>query len=309
MDSRTVVFLSHSSKDRELADVLARQIEQATGLAGGVFVSSRPTAIESGTTWFDRIIAKLDEAEVLLILLTPGTQNSIWIGFEFGYWWKKKRSNVHILYHPSAPIPAPLDMVQGKLVTDPVQVENVLNQIRKGLGEPAGSRAEATEVVRVAQMMSMPAPERTFQRFAELLDHAKWLKGFIDKQEVWTCEDDVLYQIAIGMDGDEFDEEWTRGFPDPTCSRLPVYLKVDGAVVRELTFVSLDGGRYFVPLPEIRTVSPEERSFYWDTTSLEFRVGRLVGHLHLQDETLETFANKRGIEIIQGSDDINPGQR
>ena len=61
-----------------------------------------------------------------------------------------------------------------------------------------------------------------------------------------------MFQIEIGGRDREFSEEWTRRFPDKMgSSAYPVGLKVQGVEIKELTFVSCDGGRIFVPMPKI----------------------------------------------------------
>jgi hypothetical protein len=75
-------------------------------------------------------------------------------------------------------------------------------------------------------------------------------------------------------------------------------LRVAGATIKQIYFISLDGGRYFVPMPEIRPLPNERRSFYWERNSLLYKVGKLVSTFYHPHESLETFAGRQGIEII-----------
>jgi hypothetical protein len=299
MQNKALIFLSHSSKDEVLAGILANQIETEVGSRAEVFASTRPTAIQSGEDWFDKILESLDKAEILVILLTPSAENCVWVGFEFGYFWKKKnRSNVHTLYHPKATIPNPLGIIQAKLITNPEHVRDFLRQLGHSLGVQPG-RSNVDALIRSAQALTIPSPERTFRKFGELLDQAEWLHGFIDEKEVWTCEEDVLYQIVITYEnGEEFYEEWTRGFPDPTTNRYFVHLDVAGVTIKQISFISLDGGRNFVPMPEIRPLENERRGFYLNKDSFQYKVARLVGRYD-HCETLDEFAVMKGIEIVK----------
>ena len=49
---------------------------------------------------------------------------------------------------------------------------------------------------------------------------------------------------------EDFREPWTQGFPDPSAYSYYVHLQYFGTDLRRYVFVSCDGGRYNVPLPE-----------------------------------------------------------
>ena len=133
----------------------------------------------------------------------------------------------------------------------------------------------------------------------EHLDNSSWFEGFIDNRHIWTCDNDVSYQI---MDPDEeakdFHEEWTENFPDPHAFKYPINLIVGGITIKQISFISIDGGRYFVPLPEIEIGDNRERSFYWNRSSLEYKVGQIISRFYQEDkENLDTFAKETGIKI------------
>jgi hypothetical protein len=80
-----------------------------------------------------------------------------------------------------------------------------------------------------------------------------------------------------------FSEPWTENFPDQRHSgRCPVYLKIGAATVKEITFVSLDGGRVLVPMPRVR-VENRRQIFYWRESSLEFSLGEIIGRFYIHN--------------------------
>ena len=90
-----------------------------------------------------------------------------------------------------------------------------------------------------------------------LLVSSNWKKEYINQREVWIAEDNNTFQIQSGDEGDEFHESWTEMYPDQNTRKYPVYLKIDNSIVKELDFISLDGGRIFVPMPD-RTIEGDE---------------------------------------------------
>jgi hypothetical protein len=169
MASEPLIFLSHSSKDAKLAREIAQQIE--ANLPGfKVFASTRPAAIPSGSQWFDFVIDHLDKAVALVVLLTPLSENSLWVGFEFGYFWKKSgRSNAYFLYHPKATITGPIANIQGTLVTDPEDLKGFFAKLCSDLGTACELKTDFGLIAGMARGLAAPPPERTYRKFIELL--------------------------------------------------------------------------------------------------------------------------------------------
>ncbi len=301
METGPLIFLSHSSKDAELAGEIARQIE--ANLSGfKVFASTRPAAIPSGTEWFDYVIDHLDKAVALVVLLTPLSENSLWVGFEFGYFWKKSsRGKAYFLYHPRATITGPIANIQGAVVTDPEHLEGFLSRLCADLGTVCEIKTDLGLIAGMARGLVIPPPERTYRKFIELLDTAEWREWHLENEVVWTCEEDAFYQIVIPKrDFDEYDsfsEEWTKNFPNPSATRQPVQLKIAGTAIMELPFIYVDGARNFVPMPKIKAEGDEGRSFYWVKNSIEYKVGKIIGYLDI-DRNLESLAARKTMRIL-----------
>ncbi len=158
MSSKTTIFLSHSSGDKELAIELAQQIEREFAGMERVFASSRPDAIPSGTTWLEEVLNNLDCAEVMIILLTKQSENSVWVGFELGYFWKKaNKKDIHVLNHPKAVIPNPLNTFQAKLINDVAQVQDFFTELCKHFGQPFKSQGDIEAITRKAETIVIPS--------------------------------------------------------------------------------------------------------------------------------------------------------
>jgi hypothetical protein len=138
---------------------------------------------------------------------------------------------------------------------------------------------------------------RDLGRFAASLARGPWISRVVSGGETWFLEEDRSYQIRVGSEGEEFREPWTEVYPDKYGSlQYEVHLLIDGVVIEELKFISCDGGRIFVPRPEIK-MRGSERVFYWDRDSVEFRVGEIIGRFYRYG-TLEGVAEKSRIEIV-----------
>jgi hypothetical protein len=150
----------------------------------------------------------------------------------------------------------------------------------------------------LAQLSKQLKPKTTLQDFAELLESSTWSAETVDRSEVWIADADNTFQIVRGERLDAFTEEWTNTHPDPHASSYPVYLKINGIVIKELRFVSVDGGRIFVPMPEVRIVDGE-RQFFWRTSSIEFNVGKVAGSYYIYKDMIG-LARRSKIEVVDG---------
>jgi hypothetical protein len=125
-------------------------------------------------------------------------------------------------------------------------------------------------------------PRTSLADFEAMLQSSQWRAETIADANVWICERDNSFQVVQGESdlNETFTERWTEQFPDQQHSgRCPVYLKIGGTIVKEITFVHLDGGRLLVPLPEVR-VENKKQIFYWRESSAEFKLGEIIGRFY-----------------------------
>ena len=132
-------------------------------------------------------------------------------------------------------------------------------------------------------------------RFEELLAKAKWWRETIGHKEIWINEEDNTFQIEHGDYEGEFRESWLEMYPDPVGAKYPVYLKINNAIIKELTFILCDGGRIFVPMPE-RNFEGKKVIYTWERNSLLFKVCNIIGQYYIYN-TIEGIAQVSKIDI------------
>jgi hypothetical protein len=301
------IFLSHASEDAAFAILLASEIEREFTPNVKVFASSRPNAIPSGTSWLDDVLKNLDKADVLVILITTASESSIWVSFELGYFWKETGGRrIHTLYHPKAKIPNPLNTLQAKLVTDKQQLQDFFQVLCQEIGHPLTNTANLGTLVNSAHSLSKSPPQRSLANFERLLETSEWDEVIDGNRKILLCADDMFFQIVIDWDSrEDFAGEWTRPFPDSkSTKKYPVKLTIAGVTVKVFYFISVDGGRYFIPMPDIGEVHTnksgefESREFIWKRDSLIFKVAEIISEFLGIYSSLEAFATHTGIKII-----------
>src|SRR3990170_371905 len=135
--------------------------------------------------------------------------------------------------------------------------------------------------------------EKNLKNFEKFIETEEWQKEFINNKEIWICQKDNTYQIEHGENDREFKEDWTIGYPDKSSYCSSVYLKIGGVRIKELSFVSLDGGRIFVPVPEIAQEN-DRRIYLWNKNSLEYKIGKVIGTFYIY-ESLEGIGRRSNI--------------
>lgn len=86
MSDKPVIFISHSSKDGEVVQILTQQMELCFAGKVEIFAST----IQPGENWFQKVMEKLNQADAIVTLITPNSVNeSHWVWFELGYFWAR----------------------------------------------------------------------------------------------------------------------------------------------------------------------------------------------------------------------------
>ena len=137
-----------------------------------------------------------------------------------------------------------------------------------------------------------------FTSFEHMLRTAKWRREDIDNDEVWVCEQNNIFQFKRSDDREEFREKWTSVFPDQSGSMFHINLLINGTVVRSLPFVSSDGGRYTLPLPDI-TLIDEEQVFSWYKDDIDVVISEIIGNYYHYD-SIEQVAKLTKVKLARG---------
>jgi hypothetical protein len=102
------VFISHSSVENNLAQLLASWIESKIPDTS-CFCSSRPADLVPGADWLKEIYERSTHSDLCLLMLSPDSASNLWIHFEAGLSLGAKISNkaVPILYGGIVPATMP----------------------------------------------------------------------------------------------------------------------------------------------------------------------------------------------------------
>ena len=92
-----------------------------------------------------------------------------------------------------------------------------------------------------------------------------------------------------------FREPWTTHFPDPAARSYVIEVRYGTTLLRQVTFVSCDGGRYSLPLPQINA----RGDFEINRNSLAWRIMQLYVQYFPIPQTLA----HAGVRIVHGPRD------
>ena len=93
---RYQVFISYGSKDRWIADRLARSIE---AVGARVFLDEKE--IEGGESISDRLRDAIIDSDEFVVLYTPDSASRPWVLLELGAAWGHRKRITAILHHAS----------------------------------------------------------------------------------------------------------------------------------------------------------------------------------------------------------------
>ena len=299
---KSLVFVSHATTDKNYAESLGNYIER-TIEGTKAFVASDPASIQSGGDWLLEILENLSNADALVIVYSRNARSRMWVGFELGYLWRKlEGKKIHCVFDPTIELPSPLNERQAKDFTDVASMASFFT----GLASDLGCKYDVDDVGITHIVDAIPKYD-SFATWKSHLTNGQWSKDGLSTEQgfktVWTSLDDVSYQIEDPhlVEVENFSEPWAKGFPDSHASSYNVNLNVSGVTVKQVLFVSLDGSRYFVPIPDIRSINDGGESakftYYYDHTSLKYLLGNVVGTYYYL-KNLKEFAALQGIEII-----------
>ena len=137
-------------------------------------------------------------------------------------------------------------------------------------------------------------PRNTLRDFENFLETSDWTKSIIDHAKIWMADADNTFQIEQGESTRDFRERWTTVYPDANSSAYSVYLKINETIIKELTFISMDGGRIFVPMAGVRPAG----EYFWNMNSLEVKVCRIIG-TYYRHQDLEGVARMSKVTLVE----------
>jgi hypothetical protein len=124
-----------------------------------------------------------------------------------------------------------------------------------------------------------------------------WKKFYMGRVEYnWQYKNHPEFVIEISHEDKKWSaiESWMRHYPDPLKNISIVKARVNGNILLTEVFISLDGGRYFVPVPKRKLISENEFKYWY--TPMQVRLSRIVGYYY-NAKTVEEFMSEHGLVI------------
>lgn len=132
---KPIVFVSHVEEDAAIASKIKMWLEKNLLEGVEVFVSS-DEGIKPGDKWEERIIEKLQNCRIALVVCTQMSIRQPWINFEAGGVWVKGGRVIPLCYHGQGKdnLPRPLSSLQALDLSEPDDISELLKIIAKEAG-------------------------------------------------------------------------------------------------------------------------------------------------------------------------------
>ena len=132
-------------------------------------------------------------------------------------------------------------------------------------------------------------------------DSGKWLE-VRSHSMVATLRTDIDISLAFGLEcNEDFQESWINVFPDPKASSHFVDFFYRGTLVHRDVYVTVDGGRGHLPLPEVKYNSESRKIVSYTITEDADKFYRLFNQLEsARFEYLQYRENARFV-VVPGS--------
>lgn len=147
--SNKIIFISHISEEKELADLFSDCIKDGYLGLVDTFVSSDHTSISSGARWIDEITKALDNSIVQLSLCSEMSIERPWINFEAGAAWIRRIPVIPIchsgLYKKNLPIP--LALLQACDIDNKEDLGKIFESLSKTIGANKVPKIDLDELI------------------------------------------------------------------------------------------------------------------------------------------------------------------
>ena len=186
------IFLSHSSRDAEVAEHLvafllrALQLENRDIFCTGVEGHGLPAGVDVN----ERLRYEVDEADVLIGLLTPESLRSMYVAFELGARWGARRPMFPVLACGATPeqLTGPLSTIHCLDSASDSDMHGLVEQVSSSLDIPkqqtstytkqlqifrdAAAKQQSSSTDTVSHPLPIPQPVRIFDDVFRLLREA-----------------------------------------------------------------------------------------------------------------------------------------
>ena len=139
--------------------------------------------------------------------------------------------------------------------------------------------------------ISFVNPITRFKKYLKNPNNWEKFQGIEDHLSFYRYKKYPNFQITIDWDNElvkNFHEEWINDalYPDKiNNASYYVRLEANSMLLDKELFVSLDGHRYFVPVPKVFMPKNGEREFYYDKQQIQ--LAKIVGRHHFEKDIYE----------------------
>jgi hypothetical protein len=126
--SKPIVFLSHSSRDKDSLGKLKDLLVRYTGSSVEFFLSSDGQSIPLGRNWVHEIQQALDSSKLMFAFVSPNSLHSSWLFFEAGYTYSKGIRVVPVGINGVSleEVPPPISLLQGFNIKSEGSLNNII---------------------------------------------------------------------------------------------------------------------------------------------------------------------------------------
>jgi len=136
----------------------------------------------------------------------------------------------------------------------------------------------------------------TLEEFECLLSQSEWDKNHEGSEPVFVCKAKPTFQFDMRGEREDFYEDWMKVLPDKNGKAFDLNLKINGTIIKTMRFVSADGGRYTVPLPEVY-LSNKKQAFAWRKNTLAYKVASVIDNFY-RCNSLDEVGKFVGIDVF-----------
>jgi hypothetical protein len=129
------IFISHSSKDRALAQSLMDLLTKALRLPSEQIRCTSVNGLEGGVPIEEQILFEVEQADVLIGLISEASLESLYVAFELGARWHAKKPLIPLLAYGLDPrrVPEPLSSKNAVNCGDEKQLLRLIEELAKHL--------------------------------------------------------------------------------------------------------------------------------------------------------------------------------
>jgi hypothetical protein len=132
-------------------------------------------------------------------------------------------------------------------------------------------------------------------------DEGHWYRAVYKPDISLAVEWGAVPSFNRGDPDREFEEDWTRKFPDTSARMHLVEVIFNGGIVHQSHYASVDGGRGYVPVPTPHVIHDERgeavRDYYYASAQV-VALTRLIHDLTEKTPSFDWFMEQSGIRVI-----------